>query len=309
MLPARPLLSILFLVLWQSAAAQSVTATIGATLSGSAVVGFELDELRSGDTVVDLRLHLNDAFSVGLDLRSSETFGALGNVTFELGGDLRTDGRYQGRAGVRGVLGPVALSAAVSAFDASARSFSLSVPTDERPDLGVRRAALGLEIDAAYRASSTVIIGLAPDLYLVEGAPALRVAGDVTLRRLFDEVDGVVLAHAYAEPGLAAGHAAIGVGGVWRRRRAPIWHGSVWLGVGPSLAPGLRFGLGERLDAGLLELAFAAEPYRSDVPPYRGEASFTAPVGDGDLIVRAGASWDGAVSGSASVGYRAPLPR
>jgi hypothetical protein len=307
--PLRSVLLLLLLALGPGAVAQSVTATAGAAVAGSVVVGVHLEDLRAGDTVVDLDLTLRDAFSVGLDLRSTETFGALGNVTFELGGALRTDGRYRGRAAVRGVLGPAALSAAISAFDADDRAFSLSAPEGGRPDLGAGRPGFGLEIGAAYRVSTAVVLELAPDLYLVDGALALRLATEVTLRRLLDEVDGVVLAHAYAEPGLTGGHAAVGVGAVWRRRRAPVWRGSVWLGAGPTLAPGVRIGLGERVGDGLLELNVAAEPYRLDLPPYRSEAAYTHPFGGGDLTLRAAVRWDGALTGEATLGYSTPLSR
>src|SRR5690606_33805864 len=60
---------------------------------------------------------------LGLTLGANQSFGPLGNVVFELDGDLRSDGLAQLTLGARGVLGPVAARLSLLAQGADALTF------------------------------------------------------------------------------------------------------------------------------------------------------------------------------------------
>ena len=100
----------------------------------------------------------------------------------------------------------------------------------------------------------------------------------------------------------------MGVGLEWRRRRAPAWSGSVWLGYCNGLLPGFRGRIAERLaGGGQVSLEAAVELYRLDVHPFRMSAELVRPVGPGSLELNAALAWSGRLEAAATVGYQIPL--
>lgn len=293
--------------------AQTLELAGTASPAGGSPPRFEvaLRDLRSGATTATLSVGgYPGAVQIGLDLQQNDTFGPAGNIVFELGGRLATDGSYQGRLAVRGVVGPVALSAALSAFNAPPEAFApLAYALASRPITAVGEAGFGLELTTDIRASSELVIGFAPDLYLLEGRLAARLATSVTLLRALPEVDAVIALEGYGAPGFDSGHAALGVGAVWRRRRAPAWDGTLWLGVGGTTAPGFSGRLAQRLGSTLLSLDAAAQPYRLDVAPYRLHARAAFPLGEGEAEVGAAVGYRNDLQATVRFGVRLPLER
>lgn len=308
----RTLLFVLNLIALSSpATAQSVRFAVGAHFDPAAlaVLTVDLRELRSGDTTAALHFGVGERIVVGLDLRRTETFGPLGNVSFEVSGRLRTDAHYQGQIGARGVIGPLALNLQLSAFDAPPETFEAGAAAREtRPVSATGQIGFGVEIEGDIRADRDVVISVAPDLYLIDGRFAARLQTQIALLRLLPEIDGTLAVHGYASPGFERGHAALGVGAVWRRRRAPVWSGTAWLGIGPTFAAGISARVAQRLGGGaLLTADLAVQPYRRDIAPYRLAAGLSLPLAHGTLDISGSAALGGELVAGAQIGYLLPL--
>lgn len=295
--------------LWQ-ARAQTLALGVGTGLGATPRLGVELRDMRDGGTTSTLRFAVDTAVEIGVDLRRSEVFGPLGNVIVEFGGRLRTDGAFEVDLGARGVLGPVALAVVLSAFDAPPAAFDPAAGSGATRPVGESGTGLGLEIDAEMRVDRSLVIGLSPDVYLLDGRVAARLQGAATLLQLVPEVDGVAALQGYAGPGFESGHAAVGVGAVWRRRRAPQWHATLWLGAGPIVSPGVTAHLSEPLGNGIsLTLDAAIEPYRLDIAPYRLAATVLWPAAAGTLELSTAFAYRNEARIWIRLGYELPLER
>ncbi len=299
-------LAALFFV--SSVRGQVVTVEVGAGTDGGQV-SLALANLQAQGTTVDLAVRMGASWGIALDLRRSEAFGPLSNIVLEIGAAADSARRAQGEFAVRGVFGPVAGRATVVAFNDTEPAVSIrDLALDGRPRSQQGAFGVGLEVAADIRANQDLVVGVAPDLYLIEGLVSGRLGANVRYLRALGEADLTVLWHGYARPGFEAGHAAVGVGLEWRRRRAPAWSGSVWLGYRNGLLPGFRGRIAERLaGGGQVSLEAAVEPYRPDVHPFRMSAELVRPVGPGSLELHAALAWSGRLEAAATVGYQIPL--
>lgn len=257
---------------------------------------------------VGLRVAAGDELELGLRFRRSASVATIGNIITTLATDASSGGRYAVALSSRGVLGPAALRLRASLSDGGEPLAPIaegSLPP--LPVLGFGPPLVGLEGGASYRPSRGLIVDVAPGLFLREASVAGRLAGEVRLVRAAGDDDISFLLHAFMEPGLKRGSAALGLGYKLNRRRAPAWLVSAWLGLGPAgVSPGVRLAGSERLEEGQLDLAAALEPYRVDAWPYRLELGYQHQLGPGSLRFAAqaglvpGSGWRGGLR----AGYR-----
>lgn len=247
---------------------------------------------------------------LGLSLAANETFGPLGNVVFELDGDLRSDALAQLTLGARGVLGPVAARLSFGAHGADAPAFdAVAMASDERPSLG--GASAGLRLGLTGRLARTTVLEADPEVYLSADGISGRLASRLRLLRALGENELRLLLRAGATPGFLDGYGAVGAGISFPRGRAPDLDFAAYLGLSPAgLAPGLSVSLAENLPGGVrAALAAAWEPYRLDVHPGRASASLSLPVGGDSLeVVAAAAFLDVARPASGALEARYSLP-
>lgn len=297
------------------------TTTFSVALSdvrvAGSTVGLELSYLAGAVDPVPVGAPASDpapgkgAVQLGLSLAANETFGPLGNVVFELDGDLRTDALAQLTLVARGVLGPVAARIDLGAYGADAAAFDpLAVAADERPTLG--GPAVGLRLGLTGRLSRNVVLEASPELYRSAAGLSGRLATRLRLVRALGENELRVLLRAGATPGFASAYGAVGAGVSFPRGRAPDLDFAVHLGLRDGrLAPGVTLNLAENLSAGVKTGLMAAyEPYRSDVHPGRALGSVSLPLGDGTLeLALAGAFLDPVRPAAATVStsYRLPV--
>src|SRR5699024_9956215 len=136
-----------------------------------------------------------------------ETFGPLGNVIFELDGELRSGPYARARLSARGVLASVAARAALVAYGAEPERFDpLAVADDSSPVLG--GPVYGVELGGTFRLDRSVILDVAPAAYLTPEGAALDLGA--TLRLLRAIGDNELRAHldAVTLPGARSGHLA-----------------------------------------------------------------------------------------------------
>lgn len=246
--------------------------------SASGQLSVRFANVRVGAGTATLGLRFSAVSSVSLDLSANESFGPLGNVVFDLGGTLRTDALAEGAAGVRGVLGPVALRAKVLAFGADVAEFRPAALADaERPRMTVPTA--GLQLGVTARFNRNLILEAAPEVYWNRGGMALRSSATLRLLRTFGDNELQLKLRGYAPPGFEAFEGAFGVGLLLPRGRAPDWSLAAYLGAGPGgWAPGAELDLAEQFGSSRLSLAIGFEPYRLDVDPLRVSASLRVPL-------------------------------
>lgn len=262
----------------------------GEVLAPSFGVRFDTIKVTGGSVTLDLGYREHARLGVGLS--TNWAFGPLGNVIVEGWGALRSDGVAEGRVGARGVLGPVAVRLTVVGFgDRSAAFRSAALTSTERPLLP--GPALGLQVGLTARFSRNLVFEVDPEAYLASGL-ALRGEARLRLLRSLGENELDFIALAYAPPGLGSANAAVGVGMVLPRGRAPDWSFAALVGVSPAgVAFGGRIGVAEEFGAVRLGLDAAFEPYRLDVPPLRLAVTASAPAS----TALGGGSWEVAVQG------------
>lgn len=271
---------------------------------GGTSLSLAVSGVRSGGSTVALRLRVTGSDEpavpavvgqLGFGVSANETFGPLGNVVFELAGDLRSDGLAQGTIGARGVLGPVAARLSVGMHGAAPVVFDpLGIAGDELPVYGAAGPTTSLRLGLTGRPSRNVIIEADPELYLTSAGTAGRLAARLRLLRTLGENELQLLLRGGATPGFAEGYGAVGVGLLLPRGRAPDVSFAVHLGHnGASFAPGVSANYAENLAGGVrLGLDAALEPYRRDVAPGRLAADLSLPLADGRLgFELAGAYW------------------
>ena len=255
-----------------------------------------LTGVRTGASTLGLELGFNGGRSsgngarsdegsaqLGLNLSANEVFGPLGNVVFELGGDLRSDGLAQATLGARGVLGPLAARLTLGAHGADAAVFDpLALARDERPTFG-SGFSTSFRLGLTGRPSRNLILEAEPELYLTGAGAAGRLTTRVRLLRTLGENELRFSVTAGATPGFADGYGSVGAGVLFPRGRAPDVALALHLGLADgNLTPGATLELSENLPGGLrLSLAAALEPYRRDVHPGRVAADLSLPLGSG----------------------------
>lgn len=251
-----------------------------------------------------------NAFQVGLSLSANETFGPLGNVVFELDGDLRSDALGQLTLGARGVLGPVAARLALGAYGADVAAFDASaLAGDVRPSFG--GASAGVRLGLTGRLSRTAVLEVDPELYFSENGTSGRLTSRLRLLRALGENELRVHLRTGATPGFASGYGAVGAGIRFPRGRAPDLDFGVHLGLSPAgLSPGLTVSLAETLPGSVRAALVAAwEPYRLDVHPGRVDATFSLPLDAGAIDLQvAGAFLDAVRPAATAVTVRYTLP-
>lgn len=278
------------------AAAQTVTFELGGFASGAEApapsFGVSFDAIKVTGGSVTLELGYAEHARLGVGLSTNWAFGPLGNVIVEGWGALRSDGVGEGRVGARGVLGPVALRLTVVGFGASPAAFRTGALTStERPLLP--GSALGFQVGLTARFNRNLVLEVDPEAYLASGL-ALRGEARLRLLRSLGENELDFIALAYAPPGLGAANAAIGVGVVLPRGRAPDWSFAALVGVSPGrVAVGGRVAVAEEFGSVRVGLDVAFEPYRLDVPPLRLAATASAPA----AASLGGGSWEVSLSG------------
>lgn len=275
----------------QAALAQTAGATVGTCLAEPPTtacppfsVAVELRDVKVGGTTVGLSLGFDH---LELTAWSAETFGPLGNVIFELEGELRSGPVARARLSARGVIASVAARAALVAAGADPERFDpLAVAADGRPLLG--GPVLGLELGGTFRLDRQVVLDVAPAAYLAPAGAALDL--DATLRLLRALGPNELQLHLQGAllPGALGDHAALGASVVLPRGREPDWTFGLWAGLGKTgVLPGATLAMAEDLLPGVRVGAEAAyQPYRSDVRPLRAALSLTAGLGGPDLELR-----------------------
>lgn len=234
------------------------------------------------------------AAQVGIALAANESFSLLGNVVFELAGDVRTDGLAQGTVGARGVLGPVAASLTLGAYGADAGVFEpLAIADDERISVGGFSA--GLQLGLSGRLTRNAIVSLDPEVYVTGDGLVGRLAARLRLLRALGENELRLHLFAGTSPGFEEAYGSLGAGVLFPRGRSPDIEFGVSVGIAAGrVAPGASVTFVENL-AGGTRLSFDAafEPWRRDVHPGRATAAIGFPVAGGTLrFALAGAVMD-----------------
>lgn len=228
--------------------------------------------VRVGATTVGLDLATS---GVGLELSAAEVFGPLGNLVFELSGELREGPVARARLGARGVVASVAARLAVAAAGADDERFDPLAVAGEGPLLGGPR--FSVEAGGTFRLDRAVVLEVSPALHLAPGGAAVTGGATLRLLRAWGENEVQARLGFAALPG-AGDHAAVGAALVLPRGRAPDWQVAAWLGYGETgVLPGASFDLAEQLGGGRAALTAAYEPYRRDVRPLRAAASLELP--------------------------------
>jgi hypothetical protein len=275
----RPALAACLCLALGAASAQTVAATAAGCVAAppatcGASLGVTWRGVRVGGTTVGLELATS---GLGLSLSAAEAFGPLGNVVFELGGELRQGPVARASLGARGVIASVAARLAVAATGADAERFDPLAVAAEDPLLGGPR--LSLAAGGTFRLDRRVVLDVSPSLHLAPGGASAT--GSATLRvvRALGENELQARLSFALLPG-PGDHAALGAALVLPRGRAPDWRFTAWLGYGENgPSPGASLEVDESLGELGVTLSASFEPYRRDARPLRGAASVELPLG------------------------------
>ena len=252
-----------------------------------------LTALDFDDGKVGLRLAggISGPVELGVTARTTQSFGPVGNIIFYGQGDVNTDGAFQVALSAEGVIASVAASVKTSLFTTEPGAFDITeaYSADARPFLlqdGTADFGLGLALSARYRVNRSLIVSGYPEFYLSDsGGAGLRVRGEGRLVRLNGPDDLYLLGLGYLNPA-GGDFAAVGAEYALNRRSFPQGSAALWLGYGPDgVLPGGSVRLEQPLRSidARLSLALAAEPYRTDILPYRAGVEFDKGLGTGTL--------------------------
>ena len=257
------------------------------------------------------------ALELGLGMGSKTSFGPIGTVALRGMLQLDTTGAFEGTVAGDGAVASVAARFGLSVFNVNpgrfeaVNAFGYEVGTGDavvdsygafgatsglsRPPVAGASPSWGVfgHLGASYRLNRRTVLELDPSLLYVRGGVGASLQGAVQVRRLRGRDDGAVrvatLLDAGAEAGLGGSYGAAGFEYRYNPPTGPLLRGSLWLGAGSrGVGPGARVeGVQNGLDSTLrYGLALAAEPYRTDAPPYRLEASLQTAAGPGTLNLR-----------------------
>ena len=282
--------------------------------------GLVLRDLAVGGLELDFRAAVGRTGNVefGVGARSKTSFGPVGSLELRGSVQVGTAGAFEGTVAGDGAIASVAARFGLSVFNvnpgrfeptsaygygfgdfggldnfASFGSLGLGRPpvaelTGEG-QLGEGRWGVFGHLGATYRLSRNAVLELDPSILYVRGGVGVGLGGAAQLRRLRGRDDGAARVLAFfdagADAGLGGSYGAAGFEYRHNPATGPLLRGSLWLGAGDrGAAPGVRLellgggGAGPRYGVEL-----AAEPYRTDLPPYRVEASLQTPAGPGAL--------------------------
>ena len=314
--PSPTRLGMLFMVLVLSCS-HAQTLRAGLVGLGGGAFGLEpglvLRDLDVGGLELDFRAAVGRTGNVefGVGARSKTSFGPVGSVELRGSVQLGTAGAFEGTVAGDGAIASVAARFGLSVFNVNPGRFE---PTSAygydfgdfggldgfgsfggvgRPPAaaltGEERWGVFGHLGATYRLSRNAVLELDPSFLYVPKGVGVGLGGAVQLRRLRGRDDGAarVLAHldAGADAGLGGSYGAAGFEYRHNPATGPLLRGSLWLGAGDrGAAPGARLELlGGGAAGARYGLELAAEPYRTDLPPYRAEAFLQTPAGPGAL--------------------------
>ncbi len=298
------------------------TLRVGFTGSGGAF-GLEpslvVRDLSAGRLGLELRAARGrtGALEFGLGVGSKTSFGPVGTVALRGILQLDTTGAFEGTVAGDGAVASVAARFGLSVFNVNPGRFGAlnalgyevghgdavvdgygafgAISGLSRPPVAGASPSWGVfgHLGASYRLNRRTVLELDPSLLYVRGGVGVGLQGAVQVRRLRGRDDGAVrvatLLNAGAEAGLGGSYGAAGFEYRYNPPTGPLLRGSLWLGAGSrGVGPGARVeGVQNELNATLrYGLALAAEPYRTDAPPYRLEASLQSAAGPGTLNLR-----------------------
>ncbi len=291
----------------------------GLVLRDLAVEGLELD--------VRAAVGRTGALEFGVRARSSTSFGPVGNLELRGAAQVDTEGALELSAAGEGTVASVAARFGLSVFNANPgrfeplNAFGYEVGSGDftsggfgltRPPVketaGARTWGVFGRLGATYRLDRKTLLELDPSLLYVREGLGVGLQGAVQVRRLRGRDDGAARVLAFLDGGAGAGlGGSYGAAGFEYRHNpptGPLLRGSLWLGGGErGVRPGARLELLQSgLNTGLrYTIELAAEPYRTDVPPYRLGASLQTPAGPGAFTLN--------LLGGAGVSAPYPAPR
>lgn len=262
-------------------------------------------DLRESRWRVDFRLAggLHGPLALGVGARTTTSFGPIGNLVLRGRLDVDTGGALDAAIAGEGVIGPVAARARLSAFNVNPGHFQLerAFARDARPRYleSKPQGTLGFELKGGltYRLTRTLIAEVDPAASFVpgvgfgaEGSASLRIAG------LVDRDDGVVLFQAQLTPGLTAGYVATGFEYRLNRVGMPLLRVAGLVGTGSEgTSPGVRFRIASPVARPPPPMRYGLEvglePYRTDVPSLRADASLSFDAAGGELTFRLLTAW------------------
>jgi len=253
----------------------------------------QLRDLEAGPVALDLRAAggVVGPLEGGAATRFRSSFGPLGTVAGSARADLDTAGGFDLRLSGTGALASTGARAELEVFNRNPGHFAptSAYELDTRPFLTpvLLRGGFGawVSVGVTQRLGRTLILEAEPALTYLRGAGfGGHLAGVLELRRLAGSDNGAALLEADLAPGGERGFAAAGLRYDLNRRGLPTLSAALLLGGGSEgVFPGARLSV-EGEEAGVLyRAALAAEPYRSDVPPFRADAGLLVPAGPGVL--------------------------
>ncbi len=311
---------------------------IPATAHGAdlhAFVGLDAGGLRARAVLADLRVAdpglVDDRFDVGfartegaasaaLGWRRTAVAGPLGNLVLEGAFGVGRAGAPTGgtstgaELGVRGVVGPVALSVRAAygnrvpfAWPELSADAPTAPPSDPRArtSAGAADPVVAATTSATWRIDRNWTLSVAPTV--ARTASEWTGSLEAGLRRygLGDDLDLSVRIDAASGP--SARHAALGATLHHAPRRAPESSATIWWGAGPAgLAPGAD--VAWRVRSGGTEATVAAgwAPFWSDRPVGYAALRASAPMATGRG--RVAVAWTG-TTWLAELGWTQALPR
>jgi hypothetical protein len=282
--------------------AQTYSAGLYATLTPDAPARLEPFFTLSDVEVEGARVEVRVAGLVGAPLefgygfRQNTSLGPIGNLVLRGRMDIDTAGAFDFGSFGDGVIGSVGARARLEVFNANPGRFN---PLD-RFAAGARSTVAPERLDGrvgfvvgggvTYRIDRHLILDADPAFYYLSGTGlGVQLGSSLRLSRLVDSDDGVVLALGSLEPGASAGFAALGFEYRLNRRELPVMRGAVWLGMGSNgFSPGVRLHVSETRPAQALRYSaeVAAEPFRTDIAPYRLNLMLGFDAGPGVLEFR-----------------------
>ncbi len=279
----------LVLLLGGAAAAQTFGVALSRTPALEPVV--TLTDLELGDHKVDIRLAGGVAgpLEIGIAARETTSFGPVGNLTVRAAAKLDSAGRFEFALGAQGVVAAVAAQAQLSLFTAEVGRFEIGEAYNgARPFLLAAPLDFGaaLDLSASYRVSRRFIVTAEPSLYLTDaGGFSGRLALEGRFVKVVGPDDLRPRALVYFSP-VGDPFGAVGAEYNLNRRGLPNASLAVWAGLNAEgLNPGASVQFSQTLKSlnASYSLTLAAEPYRTDLLPYRAAATYRQNLGAGAL--------------------------